>query len=607
MNGRPSSGIRGALAPLSLVLGSSLSADRLRTFAALLLYPLAFLESPFIGFILKLATDGAVAGSAARLGLAAGALVTVLCLFYMVDQGAWQICLDLEDRIGIVIDGRIMNALNSAKGLEIFERPEALDRLEALRERGWMLSRAMYLLPMNFADLVRASATFILLASVHPLLLLLPLFAIPSLLLDSSSEERVRGAEEAGLGGLRRARHLYDLCLSPAAGKELRVFGLRGEIFKRHRAEWMGLHLRTMGIRTGSAGRIVLGRLCFAAGFAAALGFIAWRVSTGASSPGQLVLVLALASQVSMETRATFEMIDWTRWIGRIAGHLLWLEETARGASAVPSNGPVTPPDRLADGIVFDGVSFRYPGSDAWVLNDVSFRLPAGHSMAIVGENGAGKTTLVKLLCRFYEPTRGRILVEGQDLRAMDVEEWRSRISASFQDFHRFQLTAAESVGIGDLPRLDDETAVLAALERADASEIPGRLPRGLRTRLGASWDNGAELSIGQWQKVALARCLMRTAPVLLILDEPTAALDPQTEHSVFERQARAAAAGTAECSRGAITLIVSHRFSTVAMADRILVVDGGRIAEQGTHRELIAAKGLYARLYGIQAAAYKM
>jgi len=221
--------------------------------------------------------------------------------------------------------------------------------------------------------------------------------------------------------------------------------------------------------------------------------------------------------------------------------------------------------------------------------------------VAIVGENGAGKTTLVKLLCRLYQPSAGRILVDGVELARMPVDEWRSRLAGAFQDFFKFEFSARHSVGVGDVPRLDDERAVVTAVARAGADEMVAALTAGLETQLGSTWPAGVEVSFGQWQKLALARAFMRDRPLLLVLDEPTAALDAETEHALFERYAAAANA-----SDGRITILVSHRFSTVRMADLIVVLDGARVVEVGAHEDLVAKGGQYAELYGIQAAAYR-
>jgi ATP-binding cassette subfamily B protein len=228
--------------------------------------------------------------------------------------------------------------------------------------------------------------------------------------------------------------------------------------------------------------------------------------------------------------------------------------------------------------------------------------------IALVGENGAGKTTLVKLLCKLYEPTAGRILVDEAPLARVRADEWRARLAGAFQDFFRFELPAQHSVGLGDLPRLDDERAVVAAVDRAGADDVVARLPAGLETQLGPTWPGGVEVSFGQWQKLALARGFMRDQPLLLVLDEPTAALDAETEHALFERYASAARARTPrdDAGAGGITILVSHRFSTVRMADLIVVLDGSRVTQVGSHEDLMARGGPYAELYAIQAAAYQ-
>lgn len=271
----------------------------------------------------------------------------------------------------------------------------------------------------------------------------------------------------------------------------------------------------------------------------------------------------------------------------------------ARGARAT---GELAPPARLTEGIVFDRVSYRYPGTDRFALQELSFTIPAGTVVAVVGEYGSGKTTLVKLLNRFYRPDSGRITVDGTDLAEYDRAGWHARTSAAFQEFGRYHTVLSETVGLGDLPHLDDHERITEALREAEATGFVSRLPDGLRTQLGRSL-GGVDLSEGQWQKTALARATMRREPLLFVLDEPTASLDAPSEQEIFQRhltRARDLAART-----GAITVIVSHRFSTVTGADLILVLDRGRLAEIGSHPVLMARQGRYAELYSIQATAY--
>jgi ATP-binding cassette, subfamily B, bacterial len=285
-----------------------------------------------------------------------------------------------------------------------------------------------------------------------------------------------------------------------------------------------------------------------------------------------------------------------------LAKRFLWLEGYARGAQRTV-DAPAPVPARLTEGIELREVGFHYPGTDRPVLDRVSLRLPAGAVVAVVGDNGAGKSTLIKLLCDFYQPDSGQILVDGVDLARFEPEQWRGRLSAAFQDFASFEFLARETVGVADLPRIEDPVAVGAALARAGATNVLDGSPRGLETQLGSQWGGGVDLSGGQWQKLALGRGLLRGDPLLVVFDEPTAALDAHTEHALFERFAEAARTG---CRHGTVTVLVSHRFSTVRMADLIVVLDGGRVRETGSHAELMAAGGLYAELYRLQSQAYQ-
>jgi ATP-binding cassette subfamily B protein len=327
-------------------------------------------------------------------------------------------------------------------------------------------------------------------------------------------------------------------------------------------------------------------------------------VSSGLrASASAVLLVLAAGARLSAYIGATVGEIGFLRgfWMDG-SRRLAWLEDYA---ASVAASGDLPVPSVLHHGIRLDHVSFAYPGTSRVVLDDVSLTVPAGTVVAIVGENGAGKTTLVKLLAKMYEPSSGSILVDDTPLSRVPAGEWRERLAGAFQDFFRFEFRVGHSVGLGDVPRMDDEPAVRAALDRADAAEVVARLALGLDTQLGPTWPSGVELSFGQWQKLALARGFMRDQPLLLVLDEPTAALDAETEHALFERYA-AAARGYSKSDSGRITILVSHRFSTVRMADLIVVLDGARLVEVGTHADLMAKSGQYAELYSIQATAYR-
>jgi ATP-binding cassette subfamily B protein len=248
-------------------------------------------------------------------------------------------------------------------------------------------------------------------------------------------------------------------------------------------------------------------------------------------------------------------------------------------------------------GIRFENVGFRYPGQDRWALRNLSLFIPQGQSLALVGHNGAGKTTFIKLLTRLYEPTEGRILLDGRELRDWDEEALRRRIGVVFQDFNQYQLKLRENVGFGSVEHLEDEPRMERAIDRGGAAEVATSLKEGLDTQLGRWFKDGVELSGGQWQKVALARAFMREDADILVLDEPTAALDAEAEHAVFERFRTLA--------KGRTAILISHRFPTVRMADRILVLEGGEVVEEGSHAELIARGERYAHLFALQAQGY--
>jgi ATP-binding cassette subfamily B protein len=248
-------------------------------------------------------------------------------------------------------------------------------------------------------------------------------------------------------------------------------------------------------------------------------------------------------------------------------------------------------------GIRFENVGFKYAQREGWALRGIDLYIPRGQSLALVGQNGAGKTTFIKLLTRLYQPTEGRILLDGRDLRDIDPEALRRRVGVVFQDFNEYQLTARENVSVGSVWHMEDRARLGEAVDQGGATDVVAALKEGLDTQLGGWFQDGVELSGGQWQKIALARAFMRKEADILVLDEPTAALDAEAEHAVFERFRRLA--------RDRTTLLVSHRFPTVRMADRILVLEQGRIVESGTHAELVAKNGRYAHLFALQAQGY--
>jgi ATP-binding cassette, subfamily B, bacterial len=437
-----------------------------------------------------------------------------------------------------------------------------------------------------------------LLASIHPVLTLLLAFALPAVLVSVWRPGVERAIEERAVPNTRLARHLFDTATTAPPGKEVRVTRIGDRLVRMRREAWERWYGPVSGARWATAGWHMLAWMIFGAAYVGAIVFVTSRPG---ATPGQVLLVLAAGARLSAYVGATVGELGFLRgfWLDG-ARRLAWLENYA---ASLVEDADTAPPDRLMEGIRFEHVSFAYPGTRRKVLEDVNIELPPGSVVAIVGENGAGKSTLVKLLCRLYKPDEGRILVDGTDLARIRADEWRARLAGAFQDFFRFEFQARYTVGIGDVPRVEDKNAVMTAVGRAGADDVIERFTAGLDTQLGPTWPGGVDVSFGQWQKLALARGFMRDHPLLLVLDEPTAALDAETEHALFERYS---AAAHANASDGRITVLVSHRFSTVRMADRIIVLDGARVAEAGTHEELMEKGGQYAELYRIHAAAYR-
>ncbi|HUD37348.1 MAG TPA: ABC transporter ATP-binding protein [Streptosporangiaceae bacterium] len=534
---------------------------------------------------------GLLAVSAAGLGVSAVAT-------WFLQTVSTRLQRRFRDKVTIALESHVARLQASISTIAHQERPDYLDRLSVLREQIFTLDH-MYMSVFATAGwILRLAVTVVLLATVNPVLILLVIFALPTVAVTSWRPAVERNAQERGGQADRLARHLFTLNTTAASGKELRVLGTAPHLADRRRRSWEQWYGPVAAARTGSSIWYAAGWAVFAAAYVGAIVLVAAGPHASAASA---ILVLAAGSRLSSYVGATVGEIGFLRgiWMDG-ARRLAWLEDYA-AAAAKDADQPA--PLRITDGIRFERVSFRYPGASTPALVDVDLYLPAGSVVAVVGENGAGKSTLVKLLAKLYAPNAGRILIDDADLARIEPEQWRRRLAGAFQDFFRFELKAGQAVGLGDLPRIDDEQAVMSAVEAAGAGQLIEALPNGLASQLGPTWPEGVDVSFGQWQKLALARGFMRDEPLIVALDEPTAALDAETEHELFEQYARRA---RQRGDDGRITILVSHRFSTVRMADLIVVLAGARVAEVGSHDDLMARGGPYSELYQIQAKAYQ-
>ncbi|MFD8212203.1 ABC transporter ATP-binding protein [Streptomyces sp. NPDC059697] len=506
---------------------------------------------------------------------------------------------DVCERAGLILDGEVLGMVSGIPTVHHLEDPRSLDRIDAVAGRGAELSNAVFSAAETLATVMGIGTTLLVLATVSPILLPTVLLCLPTLWLNRIGQARIRSARLRAAEAQRTADDLLQVFFDPTVATELRVTGAGPMILNAYQRRWRTAS-RTVGSGMWRAGALLaVGWLVFLAGFTVALGFTAVRLSHGSASVGDLIMLLTVArQQQGMLQNIVAQVAQFMAGI-HIADAYWWLRGVA-AESAPSATLPV--PATLSHGIELDRVSFSYPGTKVPVLRDISAKLPAGSLVALVGSHGSGKTSLIKLLTGMYAPTSGRLTVEHGSLQELDPAAWRARLTCGFQDFVHYPTLAHEAVGVGDLPAVDDLPEVRRAVAQGGATRVVERLDDGLMTQLDPVF-GGVELSGGQWQKLALARTCMRRSPLLVVLDEPTAALDARSEYEVFQRQVQLAR----ELARrsGTITIIVSHRYSTVRMADKILVLSHGSVIEDGDHQRLMALGGEYARLYAMQEEAY--
>ncbi|MDI1286469.1 MAG: ABC transporter ATP-binding protein [Reyranella sp.] len=501
----------------------------------------------------------------------------------------------LSERVSNVSSVRLMEHA-ATLDLEDFEDAEFQDQLERARRQTSGRLTLMGQLFSQMQDVVTVTSFAAGLLVYAPwLIVLLAVALVPAFLGEAHFNAQTYTLDFGRTPERRELDYVRQTAASVETAKEVKIFGLNGfliEHYRRLAAKFYAANFRLAVRRAVWGGAFTaIGTV----GYYLAYAYIAWRTLAGEFSVGDLTF---LAGSF-LRLRALLEGL--LTGFSSTAGQALYLNDLfsffeMKPEILSPAN-PLPFPPAIRHGFVFEDVGFIYPSAERWAVRHLSFTLQAGEVLALVGENGAGKTTLVKLLTRLYDPDEGRILLDGHDLRDYDLEALRGSMGVIFQDFVRYNFSAGDNIAVGRISARDDSARIERAAERSQADEVIGRLPGGYDQQIGKRFRNGIELSGGEWQKIAIARAYMREAEVL-ILDEPTAALDARAEFEVFQR--------FKELSKGKTAILISHRFSSVRMADRILVLADGKVEAAGTHEELMARPGRYAELFELQAAGYR-
>src|SRR6202521_2339661 len=502
----------------------------------------------------------------------------------------------LQNAVSMRIQLMVMEKAASLD-LAFYEDPASYDLLR--RAQTDSINRPVLMISTAFG-LVQTGLTFVtmiaLLVVVSPLLAMLALLSpIPAFIADTRYGWRGYNIARWGSRLLRRMNYMVNLVTTDSFAKEVKLFGLGHYFIERYRLIATAFYdsQRSQVVRRYMTG-FALGNISTIVTSLTYL-YIALQAIAGRLSLGSLTAYTQAAVQVQNSIQSVLSgfsgMYEHNLYLNNL------VELMAKEPSMPVAATPVPVPQPMRGEIRFENVSFAYPGAASQALSNLSFTVKAGETLAVVGRNGAGKTTLFKLICRLYDPLEGRILIDGIDIKDFEPDELRRQIGAMFQDYVDYQATAAENIGLGNLPEIANRDAVVSASKQAGSDELIANLPEGYDTALGKWFDAGVNLSGGEWQKVALARAFMREEAGILLLDEPTSALDAQAEYDLFER--------LRSLTHGRTAVYISHRFSTVRRADRIVFLEHGRLVEEGTHEELIRLNGRYARLFRMQAAAY--
>ena len=507
----------------------------------------------------------------------------------------------LGERVEFSAQERIVEKAGSLD-IAFYENPKFYDQLRHAQDQLYQVTGIVWSSIGLLRSGVGLTAMAGLLTILHPLaIVVLFVTVLPSLLMQGFFARLYFDFDTQWVRNYRMLDYLKRLLTSRDSAKEIRIFTLKDALVTRFRdfretqlRAYLRMQLRSLRVRTGLD-------VVSLAGVASIWAYAVYQAALARITVGDLTLVFNAAQQARGQLNALVgsggQVYEQALFATRFFDLLDMDPASVEAALAPPAANPEPIPMPLTRGIEFRNVSFKYPGTDKWILRDVSFEIPARSKVAIVGENGAGKTTLVKLLSRLYDPVEGEIRFDGHDLREYDLGEVRRDVAVVFQDFFRYDLSAADNVGFGEVRALDDRDRIQAAAKQAGAHDIIEALPKGYDTVLGRTFDEGVDLSGGEWQHLAISRAFLSDAQVL-ILDEPTAALDAFREHRLYEQ--------VAELSANKTVVFISHRFSTVRMADLIVVVEDGQVTELGDHETLIERNGKYAAMFNTQAARYR-
>ncbi|MGC1863969.1 MAG: ABC transporter ATP-binding protein [Methylocystis sp.] len=535
-----------------------------------------------------------------------GGLLTRIGLL-LLTEFALTVMADVLGRVVSLVDSLLSERVTNASSvrlmehaatldLEVFEDADFQDQLERARRQSSGRMTLMSQLLGQAQNMVTVASFAAGLVVYAPWLIALLVLALaPAFLGEAHFSAKSYSLDFGRTPERRELDYIRQTAASVETAKEVKIFGLNACLIERYvrlAADFYAAN-RKLAVRRARWGGLFTA--IGASGYYIAYAYIVWRTLTGAFSVGDLTFL------AGSFRRLHGLLEDLLSSFSSIAGQALYLDDLfsffdVRPKIMSPPN-PLPFPKPIREGFMFEDVGFIYPGAERWAVRHLSFTLRAGEVVALVGENGAGKTTLVKLLARLYDPSEGRILLDGRDLREYDLDALRGGMGVIFQDFVRYNLSAGDNIAVGRIEARHDRARVERAAMRGRADGVIAKLSRGYDQMIGKRFKNGVELSGGEWQKIAIARAYMREADVL-ILDEPTAALDARSEFEVFQR--------FKELSEGKTAVLISHRFSSVRMADRILVLAGGAVEAQGTHEELLARPGRYAELFELQAAGYR-